>query len=372
VDAGSGGSTDAQPDSPRTDASSDVADAGGPDTGFDARDGEIADASRDDGATGDASCAGTIIGVEGVPLDVFVMLDKSGSMLCPAADDTCQNPITPTPPSRWDAMSTAINNFVSSPQAAGVGIGLGFFGLADGTTVCTSNSYATPVVPIAPLPGNATAVNNAIAATMPSGGTPTTPALQGAIAYARAYTIAQRGQRSAAVLFVTDGTPTGCGTTNTVGTAAMAASDGYDGAPRIRTFVVGMGDTAALDQVALAGSGNAYHYIPTAGDVVGTVVAALKAITGMITCQYSLRVPAGTTLDPALVNVEVALGGGAPTRLGKVSGPTSCGASGGWYYDDNANPMLIGLCSQTCDPLKANPNSQVQVLVGCPSAPPRP
>ncbi len=366
-DTGSGG---ADADAGAAEAAPDVAMT---DAGPDARDGSSAEASVSDGSIGDASCASTVIGVEGVPLDVFVMLDKSGSMACPAADDSCQNPVTPMPPSRWDAVSTAMNGFASSPQAAGVGIGLGIFPLTEGlgTPSCSAAAYASPTVPIAPLPGNATAVSNAIAATMPGGGTPTTPALQGAISYARTYTIAQHGKRSAAVLFVTDGTPTGCGTGNTIAAAALAAKDGYDGAPRTRTFVVGMGDTASLAQVALAGSGGAQDYIPTMGDVTGTLTAALSAITHMITCQYSLRVPPGTTFDPNLVNVEVSLGGG-PMRLGKVSGATTCGAAGGWYYDDNLNPMLITLCPQTCDPLKSNPNSTVQVLVGCPTLPPRP
>src|SRR6185295_462756 len=105
----------------------------------------------------------------------------SGSMLCPAADDTCQTALPGgTPPSRWEAMGTALNGFVNSPAPAmaGVGVGIGFFGV--GNASCTVNDYATPVVPIAPLPGNAGPIGMAIAMNMPSGGTPTAPALTGA------------------------------------------------------------------------------------------------------------------------------------------------------------------------------------------------
>jgi hypothetical protein len=50
---------------------------------------------------------------------------------CPAADDNCTNSGAA---SRWDAMGQALNGFVSSPQANGIGIGLTFFGLQ--TTAC--------------------------------------------------------------------------------------------------------------------------------------------------------------------------------------------------------------------------------------------
>ena len=81
-------------------------------------------------------------------------------------------------------------------------------------------------------------------------------ATDGAIAYARTYTTQQMGQRSAAVLLVTDGNPTGCNQ-NGVTQAVAAAQAGFMGTPSIKTFVVGMGNTAALSMVALAGSGGA-------------------------------------------------------------------------------------------------------------------
>jgi hypothetical protein len=291
-------------------------------------------------------------------------------MECSAMDDMCENPgITPQmPPSRWTAMGNALNGFVNSPMANGVGIGLGFFGLQDGTTPCTVNSYSTPIVPIAPLPGNAMAISNAIAMTMPSGSTPTAVALQGAIAYARQYTMMQMGQRTAAVLLVTDGNPTVCGAG--INPSVQAAMAGYTGMPQIKTFVVGMGNTAALSQVALAGSGGMQDYIPTNGDVVGTLTKALTQITGMISCNYTI--PAGS--DPTLVNIQVTVGqNGMPTTIGKVANMAACGANGGWYYDvaPPAKPTMIILCPQSCDPIKNTPNSGVQVLYGCPTMGPR-
>jgi hypothetical protein len=299
------------------------------------------------------------------------MQDKSGSMQCLATDDTCQD--VPGTPSRWDEVSKALNAFVNSPTPAmaGIGVGIGFFPLNMGGIIplpsCNAPDYAKPAVPIMPLPGNATAIGNAIRMNMPSGGTPTYPALQGAIDYAKAYTMQQMGKRSAAVLLVTDGVPSGCSQTNMIPDIAMLAQQAYAGMPQIKTFVVGMGDTAALDQVALAGSGGMTHYIPARGDIAGALSTALTQITGMITCTYA--VPA-TAVDPTSVNIQITTGG--MTRdVGKVANVAACGSLGGWYYDNEMKPTMIILCPGTCSEARADANANVQVLYGCPSMPPR-
>src|SRR5258707_3912102 len=61
----------------------------------------------------DAACAQQAADSSAIPVDIFIMLDRSGSMNCPASDDTCDNPPrTLTHPTRWEAVSTAINGFV--------------------------------------------------------------------------------------------------------------------------------------------------------------------------------------------------------------------------------------------------------------------
>jgi hypothetical protein len=286
-------------------------------------------------------------------------------MNCPQADDSCENPITITHPTRWEAMASAIGSFVDSPAAAGIGAGIGFFGLQDTTTSCSVTSYATPTVSLAPLPANAAAIKSAIAATMPGGGTPTAPALQGAIEYARTYTM-QAGAHQAAVVLVTDGAPTGCGQVDVMPAVAVAQA-GYTGTPQVRTFVVGMGKTSALDQVALAGSGGTAHYIPTQGDVAGTLLAALDSITGMATCAYSIPTLVGTPLDPTLVNLYVGSSTSPGRVISRVVDAMSCTATGGWYYDAILSPRQILLCPATCDALRASTTAQVRIGYGCPT-----
>jgi hypothetical protein len=319
----------------------------------------------------DAACSETTETTAAVSSDIFIMQDRSGSMDCPAADDTCQNPSQLLPPTRWDAVTDAVQSFISAPSSAGIGVGIGFFGIPTGmgdAVSCNAADYAKPVTPIKPLPANATAISAAIAATKPVGSTPTVAALTGALDYAKTY--AKGTNRSAAVVLVTDGTPTNC-SGNTVGAAATLATHAHNGTPPIRTYVIGLGNTAALDQIALAGSGGTTHYFPAKGDVATQLGAALRTIAGMVSCRYAIPSRGGISVDPNLVNVRVTLGAaGVPTRIGKVNDASACGASGGWYYDDNAKPAQIILCRQSCDPVKATPDSRVQVLYGCPSLPP--
>jgi hypothetical protein len=263
------------------------------------------------------------------------------------------------PPTRWTAVTDAVNGFVNAPGSAGIGVGIGFFSL--GTNACMAAQYAKPTVAIAPLPANAGAVSGAIAGNMPGGNTPTVPALQGAIDYATTYTKNTPG-RAASVVFVTDGLPNGCN--STIAAAATAAMTAFNGTPQIKTYVVGLGATASLDQIALAGSGGMTHYFPASGDVAGQLAAALTKISGTITCDYAI--PA-MNVDPTKVNIQVTPGGGATQSVGHVASATDCTALGGWYYDNNTKPTKITLCPQTCDPLKMTTNSKVQVLFGCPT-----
>jgi hypothetical protein len=191
------------------------------------------------------------------------------------------------------------------------------------------------------------------------------PALTGALQYATTYKMNTPG-RSASVVLVTDGLPNGCA--STIPAAVMAAQQAFMGTPSIRTYVIGLGNTAALDQIALAGSGNATHYFPAQGDVAAQLLAALTAISGTVTCDYTL--PAGASADPRKVNVQVSLGGAMSQTLGYVGSSGMCSSMGGWYYDNPSLPTKLTLCAQSCDPLRGTPNSRVQVLLGCPTVGP--
>src|SRR4029077_10229116 len=82
------------------------------------------------------ACAAQASDSNAIPSDIFIMLDKSGSMNCPATDDACANPTMPyMQPTRWTAFTQAVNGFVSAPGSAGIGVGIGYFS-KDGNNAC--------------------------------------------------------------------------------------------------------------------------------------------------------------------------------------------------------------------------------------------
>ncbi len=86
------------------------------------------------GTGGFEACAGETVEAELVPLDMYVMLDKSGSM----ADKTgMMGQGTP----KWDAVTGALSSFLSDPASAGLGVGIQYFPLvAEGVPpTCSSN-----------------------------------------------------------------------------------------------------------------------------------------------------------------------------------------------------------------------------------------
>jgi hypothetical protein len=78
-------------------------------------------------------CAGDLIEAQRVPLDMYVMLDVSGSMLSPTEGDMNVT--------KWQAVSSALSGFISDDASAGIGVGLQVFPIrrAEAPTSCTSD-----------------------------------------------------------------------------------------------------------------------------------------------------------------------------------------------------------------------------------------
>jgi hypothetical protein len=72
---------------------------------------------------GDAACAAQTQKAQQLPLDMYIMLDSSGSM-----DE--QTGTATTSPTKWDAIRQALTAFLNDPSSAGIGVGLQYFPLA--------------------------------------------------------------------------------------------------------------------------------------------------------------------------------------------------------------------------------------------------
>jgi hypothetical protein len=329
---------------------------------------------------GGGSCAADPYDGQLVPLDMFVMLDRSGSM---------------EELGKWPAVTSALNQFVSLPGLTGLGMGIGFFptkpeqpppgacttfadcgaygpclpgfnvcsGSLSPNDSCVASDYAKPVVPIAPLPGVAAQITSAISAAKPTGSsTPTAPALEGAIDYARVWA-QQNTDHITVVVLATDGEPTNCNP-NTVQTVVARAEEGFSGTPSIRTFVIGVGSQlTTLNEIAVKG-GTQQAIIVSAGNAATEFLDALNAIRGSVGCAYAMPVPTSGDPDPNTLNVVFTPEGGSQEYFPKVDEAAQCQGTKSWYYDDAANPSQIILCPAACD-LVTNQPGTVVVELGC-------
>ncbi|MCC6555434.1 MAG: VWA domain-containing protein [Polyangiaceae bacterium] len=377
-------------DDPSGQGGSAAAGAGGPggsDTGFTTGTGG--------GSTGvGGGCAATSSKAQKIPLDMYIMLDQSGSMDESAGSGT-----------KWQAVTQALSTFVQQPGLDGVGVGIQYFGVPPGggaqcgstcfsdadcgaavcgpcfVTVpgfpgiclggsggdsCDPNDYATPEVEIAPLPGVASAIINSMAAHSPTTGTPTSPALQGAVQHARDWRIANPSHVVIAVL-ATDGVPQSCDTdlNNINGIAAAGAN----GNPQVLTFVIGVGpELGALNGIAQAGGTGQAFLVDSSPNAEQQFLDAMNAIRGSaLACSYQIPVPQSGTPDFNAVNVQYTPGdGGQPVVIPKVANEAACPPSGlAWYYDDNASPTQIILCDGACAQISADATGQIDILLGC-------
>ncbi len=354
------------------------------------------------------------------PLDMFVMMDRSGSM------GTEVDGVT-----RWQGATVALRNFIRNSESVGMGFGISYFPVPNGCQTCgvdsscglfcsqwdptpwpfcpdprTSGAYgdcvgadgafgsyeyyassltqctpsgyvnfaATAGVDYDILPGAADAhVNNvmgSLAKVIPSGATPTEPSLQGAIdhALARAPTVPDRKQ---IVVLVTDGQPSntaaGCNS-DVPGTAAIAGA-GY--AAGIDTFVIGITDNptslANLDTIAQAGSGNQFNaFIVDTGNPAGFIDALTAIRQRSLNCAFALPTPPAMGMID-INSPQILVTAGTPAvevSLTKVNDATLC-AGLEWYYDDNVNPTTVNLCPAACSLVQNDTSSGVDILYQC-------
>jgi hypothetical protein len=320
----------------------------------------------------DAACAADAVRAVRIEGDLYMMADTSGSMDMIDPGQTV---------SRWENLAQAIPSFVNDPANAGIEVGLDFFPEGGLEASCNEVDYTMANVPIDFLPGmnnlQANAIISAVQGRMRAGGTPTVPALTGALQAAKTWQM-NNPRRPLSVLLLTDGQPTGC-QGNTVASAATVAQMYATGTPPIKTYVVSVGlDAGNLDAIAAAGGTTTAYLVRTgaAADVAHALAAIRKNTQG---CDFNMPQHDGGTLDPNKINVEISLGtGGVFYGIYNVGNAAGCGDPNenptveGWYYDNPppAVPTKIILCPKSCNLLQVTDGSSVNLLLGCTSQPP--
>jgi hypothetical protein len=325
------------------------------------------DGQFNDGPTGtNAACVSSVAGAALTPVNIVFMYDKSGSM-----GDTQNGGFDPN--LKWVPVSTGMKSFFGDPASSTMNASLQFFPLGGDLTEVCGYDYAAPKVALAPLTNTAPFVS-AIDQTAPNGGTPTLPALDGAIKYAK-QVAAQRPSEKTMVVLITDGEPgfaqngqfvAGC-PNNDIPHIAEVARGAAQGTPSIPTYVIGVGPRLDnLNAIAAAGGTGQAHMI-SVGDPTATKTAFINALSSIrsveMACDFALPPPPeGKELNKNGVNVVYKDASGQETVLSYNS---DCNGGAGWHYDNLASPSRVMLCPSSCQAARNDRAGKLQLAFGC-------
>jgi hypothetical protein len=291
------------------------------------------------------ACATSSATAEAKHVYLVFVFDKSGSMIMDSSP-------------KWSSSKAATKAFFSSPESKGLSASLTFFP-SDPDFFCSVSDYAKPQVGMTALPNNV--FGQVLDAQFPEGGTPTLPALQGAISYAQNLSQTTAKDGKVAIVLVTDGLPDGCAGNTISGVRTLAASV----ATTMPTYVIGVGNLLSnLDQIA-EGGGTQKALIVADQNPTQIQADFQKAIQSIkqsaLSCDYSIPTPPnGEQLETGKVNVVYKNG----TTNETLQYNQSCAGGTGWRYDDPNNPTRILMCDGSCGTVKTS-GGAVDVLFGC-------
>ncbi|MEZ4373372.1 MAG: vWA domain-containing protein [Polyangiaceae bacterium] len=310
------------------------------------------------------ACAATRIEADPVPVDMYIVLDKSGSM-----GTDCN--VGSTTNSKWCHAVNALDGFFNDPSSVGSGVALGYFG----ATGCTTTSVS---VALDNLPNHVAALRNSLNSTNPNdGSTNTLGALKGIVTNT---TNLRRAGRQMIGILVTDGAPNGCSNSSNAELNAVVAN--HFAATGIPTFMIGMTgasfgnlelwtpNTGASPHTNYCGSGAGnpcLSYDVGNGDPLAFIDALKQIQKSAIGCTFNMPTPASGILDPNAVDVIYTPGSGSSQTLTRVTDQSQCGTAPGqgWYYDNNTTPTQIILCDDVCTTIQADQSAKIDVEIRC-------
>jgi hypothetical protein len=311
------------------------------------------------------ACASTTAKADVLPLDMFIVLDRSGSL----ADNNA-----------WNEEVQALTDFLDDVNSAGIGVALQYMPLAQ---LCDVSAYSVPAAPLSILPGGSGALITSLSNTRPFGGTPTTIALEGAIEFAKARQISNPNREIVLVLS-TDGlpdsscsiVPDGGGLTNSTANVVTVLSAAAALPTPIKTFVIGLGNEPTLNQFATAGGTGQAILVGssdagTATDIEAPLLSALSSIRNQaLPCSYTIpQANEGGIINYGNVNVSFTPAGQASQQFYGVSDAAACQTTNmDWYYDTTMTHVV--LCPNSCTAVKAVSKGAVNIDYGCTTLPP--
>lgn len=305
-------------------------------------------ASAQTGIDGDAvqrpaepACTGVGVEVHRMPLAFVVVFDRSASM----------------GGTKWQAATSGLSAFFEAASDR-VSASLTLFPRQERSC---DGAFQVPDVPIAPLPS--TAFRSKLDATGLLLGTPTRPALEGALTYARTLRNGTFKDGRVVIGLVTDGAPsaklcTENANADVVKVAGVAHAEG------ILTYAIGMSGAiqANMDAIAAAGGTKSATMLDDV-DPAGQLTRAFDGIRERFACDVGLpSAPDGRSYPFDQVNVVVSAANSAQSKLAYSS---DCSDPNGWRYDDPATPSRVVLCTDAC--ASAERGGAIKVELGCPT-----
>lgn len=331
--------------------------------------------------TPDAACSTTTAETRRVPVNLLVVLDRSGSM---------NN--TPASPTRWASAVSALEGLLDGLDDD-IRVGLTFFPSLTGASDQPA-SYVTPVVAIEPLGDNRARLVSTLRAARPLGETPMVCAMRGAVQAFRSFP--RDGSRH--VVLITDGQPTSeCAMDVLCNPPTFATSTACSQrteslftdavrslvtlatreTPPIHTYVAGTPEAsdAFLSDLALAGetarsehclatTPPSCHYSLSTGTFEADLTRALEDIrVRSLSCEFEVQADPAR-VDAARVNVNFS-GTSSPTP---VLIPRDVTRRDGWDYSNGMRSVV--LYGPACERVRGDSRARVQILFGCPTVTP--
>jgi hypothetical protein len=301
------------------------------------------------------TCGGQSIPIElkpGAVPDLFLVVDKSGSMAFPVSFDPFNpkgGPGTGMGDTKWVAMRKALVAVLDQFKQR-IRFGLSLF---PGPGDCTPGAIDVPL-----KSGAEPTIKARLNATQPQGGTPTHTTLSKVRSHIKTV---PPGPGGGYVLLATDGQPN-CGGINNSSSSGPQTVDAVKGlaADGVKTFVLGFGQAMGnnpqlLDQLAVAGgtakpSGPHKFYLATNAKELEQAMLAIAGGIAPVSCTYKLNSPPP---DPKKVTV----------KLDGVAAPRDPSHASGWDY--SAGGTEITFFGADCDRVSKGQVKKIEVIYGC-------
>jgi hypothetical protein len=303
--------------------------------------------------TAEGTCGATTITPNRAPVDIFIVLDRSGSMGYSIEDDCycaagvtsggtggmCRNAGSGCT-DRWTAVKNALSQTISANPT--INWGLEFYTSPTGVDCSVSLS---PQIPISATAG--ATILAQMDTVSPGNHTPTAAAINAATLYVQTV----NDGNSKAILLATDGMPNCVGGRVNNDDDMPATTNAVAGAARlgVPVYVVGMGPQESitnLDALAVAG-GTTQYYPANSAQALSDALATISKIVST-TCEF--QTPQSPPDDSKVyVYVDKQLIGQSPDN--------------GWTFGATSSDIV--LTGNYCADMLAGQTSTVEIIFGC-------